>query len=141
MENGTLQNILPPVASFEEWCAVIRDSVFLATDLDPWSTNAKVRKLDVEADALDMVHACLKGAAWTSAEIVEAAKNGGQIATMLEAIGCGLPPTAHQVGKRLKPFLLRPRKGWRLVESKARGGLARWSVYPVGVPLQSEPPE
>jgi hypothetical protein len=141
MDRGSLQAILPLVGSFEGWSAVVRDSVYLATDLDPWSTNEKVRAFDADADTLDLIHEALRGRGWTSAEIVDEAtsEGGGYVSQMLEAIGCGANPTAQKVGKRLKPFLRRPRNGWRLIENKVRGGLSRWSVVPVprSLPLEA----
>jgi putative DNA primase/helicase len=141
MDRGSLQEILPPIGSFEGWSAIVRDAVYLATDLDPWSTNEKVRAFDADADTLDLIHETLRGQGWTSAEIVDQATSdgGGYMSQMLDAIGCGANPTAQKVGKRLKPFLRRPRNGWRLIENKGSKGLSRWSVVPVprSLPLEA----
>ena len=127
---------LTPLGSYEIWSDLVRSALVWAGVTDPCATIAEIRASDTRADAL---RAAL--AAWpsdepaTSGDLLRMAEADPEWrAALVEWLGTrrGDLPTSRAMGYALRAVRGRVVDGHRLVTTRDRTGVTRWSRTTAG---------
>jgi putative DNA primase/helicase len=133
MENGRLLPELTPIGSFEAWSRIVRDAVYIATGIDPWLTNQRVRKSDVDEAALEAIHQAFSRYpnGVLASEIIHTESVYTELILETFGIDRGSKGAAVSLGKRLDRFINRIHKGQFLVKNRNDKGFMEYRLETV----------
>ena len=136
VEGRRLLPVLKPIGSFETWSTIIRDSVYLATGIDPWSTNQEVRAADTDEKKLAAIHQAIGNYAGGATSRVIIGSDQPEDRALLEALGIDPAEKGSTIklGRRLDLFLKRPWRGRQLTKRPISGGFNEYRIVDLKPP-------